>query len=464
MLTDVPQGRGVEGRHMPMSNGPKQSRRQFLAAAGVGAAGLALAACGSSSSSTKPGVATPTTAKGPLKPATITFTTWAGSAEETAFKKLVAAFESANPTVKVTLDIVPYAQILQDINARLQADNPPDIFRVTYTNLGLYSSKDALLDLSPYVPSDFKSQFNPAYYAAIEFGGKPFGIPHQTDTTCIVYNKNVFTKAGITSVPDTLASAWTWEEFLATAKKVQAVQPSGKYAFAYDWQQTGAYRWLSWLFQAGGNLLEADLKTPAIDSAAGLKAMDFTQGFFEEHLVPKDTSTGSSNFTDTVFLNQTVGMAFAADFLLPQDIDTAKFPWGVTYMPQDVTTASDLGGNGIVAAAQSKQPEAAAAFLQFLATESSMSTFCALTNELPTRTDLASGHLPWAVDGSYMPTFVAQATTLKPFQVQQVTVPAFGKINTALQDQLDAAFVGGQSASATLKNIAAAVSSASNAI
>ena len=405
------------------------SRRQFLTVAGAGAAAVGLAACGSSSGAKStsttaptgsPGSSAGTAAKGPAKAAQITFTTWAGTAEETAFRQVIAKFEAANPKITVHLDVVPYAQILQNLNARIQAGNAPDIFRVTYTNLGLYSSKNALLDLSPYVPSDFKSQFNPAYYAAVEFNGKPYGIPHQTDTTALVYNKTVMSKAGVTSVPDTLASAWTWEEFLAVAKKVQAVQPAGKFAFAYDWQLTGAYRWLSWLFQAGGNLLQSDLKTPAIDSAAGLKAMQFTQSFFTEHLVPKNTSTGSSNYTDTVFLNQTVGMAFGADFLLPADIDTAKFPWGVTYMPRDVTTASDLGGNGVVAAQESKSPEAAATFLQFLASRESMSTFCALTNELPTRNDLAGGKLPWAVDGQYMPTFVEQATTLKPFQVQQV--------------------------------------------
>jgi multiple sugar transport system substrate-binding protein len=440
-----------------MVDGHVVSRRQFLSATGLGVASLGLAACGGSSAS---GGAAGSKKNAKSGPATITFTTWASAAEATAFKKLVPQFEQKNPKIKVKLDIVPYAQDLQDINSRLQAGDPPDAFRITYTDLGVYSSKQALLDLSPYTDSSFKSQFQPGYYAAIEFNGKPYGIPHQTDTTALVLNREVMKRAGVTSVPDSLSSAWSWDEFLAVAKKVQRVQPSGKYAFAYDWQQTGAFRWLTWLFEAGGNLLSSDLKSPAINSAAGKKALAFTQSFFTEKLVPPNTSTGNTVYPDTIFLSQTIGMAFAADFLLPGDIVTAKFDWDVTFQPRDVSASSDLGGNGIVGAAQTKSPEAVATFLQFLASREAMSTFCALTNELPTRNDLKAADIKWAVAGDKMKTFVDQATTLTPSQVQQVTVPAFGKINTALQNDLDACFTGHQSPDQTAASIAGSVTTA----
>lgn len=435
------------------------SRRTFLTttAAGIGATALGLGATATASAKT-PAIVRAAAKK--ASPTTITFTTWAGAAEEVAFKKLVSQFESLHPTIKVNLAVVPYAQFLQDLNARLTAGNPPDAFRVTYTNLGVYSSKNVLLDMSHYIESGFKNQFQPAYYAAIEFNGKPYGIPHQTDTTALVYNKSVFKAAGIKSVPTSLKSAWSWDEFIDVAKQVKKVQPTNKYAFMYDWAQTGAFRWLTWLFEAGGNLLASDLKTPAINSAAGKAAVEFTQSFFTQGLVPSNTSTGNATYPDTLFLSQTVGMAFAADFLLPADISTAKFDWGVTYQPRDKAASSDLGGNGIVAAAATKNPEETATFLQFLASKSAMATFCALTNELPTRTDLSASEIKWAVEADKMPVFVEQATTLTPFQVEQVTIPAFGKINTALQNALDAAFVQHQSASATVANIASQVSSA----
>ena len=61
-----------------------------------------------------------------------------------------------------------------------------------------------------------------------------------------------FATAGITSVPDALADAWTWDEFATVATKLRSSLPAKKFPFAYDWTQAGAFRWLSWHYQAGG--------------------------------------------------------------------------------------------------------------------------------------------------------------------------------------------------------------------
>ena len=43
------------------------------------------------------------------------------------------------------------------------------------------------------------------------YNGKPYGVPHQIDTTAILYRKDAFAAAGITNVPTTLDEAWTWD-------------------------------------------------------------------------------------------------------------------------------------------------------------------------------------------------------------------------------------------------------------
>jgi multiple sugar transport system substrate-binding protein len=434
-----------------MAKSSPVSRREFLVGAGAAAGALGLAS----------GSLGAALARKASAPAAISFTTWASTAEEQAFKRVIANFHAKYKTVRVTLNVVPYGQMLQGINARLQAGNAPDVFRVTFTSLGLYSSKGALLDLSKYVDKAFVQQFQAAYWAGTTYNGKPYGVPHQTDTTALLYNKAMLAKAGIKHVPDTLKSAWTWEEFLSVAEKVQKTLPSGEYAFMYDWAQTGAFRWLTWLFEAGGNLLTSDLKHPAINSAAGVSALEFTQSFFKKGLVPKNTSTGSAVYPDTLFPAKKVAMAFAGDFLLPGDIATAaKFPFGATFQPRDKHASSELGGNGIVGTQQTKNPEATAEFLKFLVSKQSQALFCEMTNELPTRKDLAHAKLNYAVRPDLMKFFSVQATTLTPFQVRQVTVPAFGAINTVLQQQLDSAFVGGQSAKTTLSNLSSQVATA----
>jgi len=294
------------------------------------------------------------------------------------------------------------------------------------------------------------------------FDGKPYGVPHQIDTTAILYRKDAFEAAGITDVPTTVDEAWTWEEFAANADKLKGVVKGKQTPFIYDWQSAGAYRWLSWLFQAGGTLLADDLTSPAIDSDPGRKAVDFTKSFFTKGWVARNTSVKSATYPDSVFVAGSVAMAFAGDFLVPF-IDTnvgKKFEYGSMPQPKDVAAATDLGGNAVVAAKDGKNTEAAAKFLEFIVREDQMKTYCEATGQLPTLKSLTNTKLDFQVRPDLMETFVQQAKTLTPEQVAQVTVPQFAKLNGALQQELETAFLGGRSAAETTAAIAAAVTKA----
>ena len=61
-----------------------------------------------------------------------------------------------------------------------------------------------------------------------------------------------------------------------------------------------------------------------------------------------------------------------------------------------------------------------------------------------------------------MPVFVDQAATIEATDVKQLTSPGMAAINTALQDQLEAAFIGGQSTADTLANLTQAIQEATS--
>ncbi|RKS72482.1 multiple sugar transport system substrate-binding protein [Motilibacter peucedani] len=454
------------------------TRRGFLGGA-VGAAALVgLGACSSkhsdgtssdaagSAPASSGGASTAAGSKASSGPVTgkLTFAFWGGSVGETAgFTYAKKKFEEANPGATVQLKAVPYDGFFSGIDRGIQAGNAPDIFRVDYTTIGKYSAKGVLLDLTPYVSAAESDAFLPALWEAVKFDGKPYGVPHQTDTTCIVYNKAAFASAGITAVPDKLSDAWTWEEFSDVATKLRSSLPDNKFPFAYDWTQAGAYRWLSWLYQAGGTLLTPDLKGTALPSAEATKAMDFTKSFFDNKWVPKTNTIKTSVYSDNFFLNQTVPMTFIGDFLVPELADAKSGykggDWGATYMPQSTAAASDLGGNAIVALKDTKNPDLAAAFLKFLVTEDCMKYFCEQAIELPTLKSLSSESLQYVSRPDVVAVCAQQAATISDTVVKESTVPAFASINTLLQDQLELAFHN-QSSEATLKNIASGVTKA----
>lgn len=392
----------------------------------------------------------------------LTFTTWGSESEETQFKALIKEFEGQHDGVTVKLNVVPYDQMFSNIDAQLSSGDAPDIFRVDYGNLGVYSSQGQLLDLSKYFSDDEAKQFNPAMWEAVSYDGKPYGVPHQTDVSAILVNTKMVKDAGVdpSTFPTTQDDAWTWDEFAAVAEKLRAGLPKDKYPFVYNWQLGGAPRWLSWLFQAGGTFIGDDGKSSTIDSPEGTKALDFTKSFFEKKWVPPTSSTKGTVYADNLFTEGTAAMAFVGSFLVPDQNSLNKFDWTAIPMPKDVRGATDLGGNALVATKDAKNPELAAEFLKFMVSKDAMSKFCAATNELPTRTDLAGDAITFEIRPDVMPVFVDQAATIEASDVKQLTSPGMAAINTALQDQLEAAFIGGQSTADTLANLTKAIQEA----
>lgn len=395
---------------------------------------------------------------------TLTFAFWGGSAGETAgFKYAKQKFEAANPGARINLKIVPYDGFFSGIDRGIQAGNAPDLFRVDYTTINKYSAKGVLLDLTPYFTGSESAAFLPALWNAVKYNGVPYGVPHQTDTTCVVYNKAAFAAAGITSVPDKLSDAWTWDEFSQVADKLRASLPPNKFPFAYDWTQAGAFRWLSWLHQAGGTFLTPDLTKCALPSDAATKAMDYTKSFFTKKWVPANSTIKTSTYSDNFFLSQIVPVTFVGDFLIPELADPKQGykggDWAATYLPKDKQAAADLGGNAIVALKNTKNPDLAAAFLKFLVTEDAMKYFCEQAVELPTLQALASEKLNYAFRPDVVSICAEQATTISDTIVRESTVSSFAAINTVLQDQLELAFHG-QATDATLSAITSKVNQA----
>jgi multiple sugar transport system substrate-binding protein len=89
-----------------------------------------------------------------------------------------------------------------------------------------------------------------------------------------------------------------------------------------------------------------------------------------------------------------------------------------------------------------------------------MRLFCEKSLELPTRRSLVADELDFATRPDLMPVYVDQATTISAADVEQVTVPYFGQVNTLLQDQLELAFRGRQTTEKTLSTISDGITAA----
>lgn len=425
------------------------TRRTLLASGGAISLSTLLASC---AGFTKP---TASAATG-----TLAFTTWGTDAELAGFRTQIARFEKANPGATVALNAVPYAQMFTNIDAQLQAGNPPDIFRVPYYTFGSYAGRGQLLNLSDHLPSGFADRFTPAAWAAVQNKGKPFGVPHHTDTTAIMYNKEMLRAAGITDVPTTLENAWTWKQFDEVAATLRQSLPSDKYPFAYNWQGNGVTRWLTWLFEQNGRFLAENLIDPAIDSAAARKALDFTSSFFTKGYVPKNDTVKSATYAQDSWYSQTTAMVFSGAFAIPDATQTLKFEWGATFAPRGTRSASDFGGNALVATKNVTDPALVAKFLAFMTEEAAMRAFCESASLLPTRRGLIKNGIDFTVRPELSPIYIGQASTVRASDSSQVASPSMAAIITVLKDQLELAFQGSQNTDATIRAISDGIAAA----
>lgn len=404
------------------------SRRRFVQGIGAGAVGLGLAACSSGGTSSGGG-------SGAASGDGLTLTTWGSEAEIAAFQTIADRFEEAEG-VTVTIENLPYDQIRTVVDRRLQAGQAPDLFRVSYTDVGAYATRGVLADLSGTLDASFGEEFFPPLWAAMQSDGVPVGVPHHTDTSALAFNLEHFEAAGITDVPTSLETAWTWEQFVAVLQQLQDAD-LGAAPFAFNYQNFGAYRWFNTLYQAGGQVIDGD--TSALGSPEARTALEWTRQLYTDGLHEPSVLVRRPTFPDEIFPTGQISMIQTGDFLIP-GIEAAvdgRFEWGVTYLMRDQDQAADLGGNAIVVTEQASDQAAAAAFARFLGEQEQMSYFCEQTTVIPVRNDLAEAELDFSVRPDLMPVFQQQATTFPEDLVATTVSPGFAGINQALIDNMD---------------------------
>jgi multiple sugar transport system substrate-binding protein len=419
------------------------TRRHFLKVGGgalAGAYALGLAGCGGGGQ-----------ASGEL-----TFFSWNIESDLRSFRELINKYEKQHPDVSINLQTVPEGNFDEWFGTRLAAGKAPDIQRMTWQSIGRYSSQGALVDFSQYVDEGYSDAFEPVFWRAVSYEDKPYALPHHTDTFAVYYNTDYFDKLGVDIPQKGPQSGWSWDQFIDVARQVKD-ETDAEYAFAFGFQgpNTG-YRWLPFLYQNGGQLLNENMDSPQITDQAGIDAIAWTQSWFEEKLIPAGSTIKATDSTGVtnLFATGNIGMMIHGDWMMPYLEDNMKdFDWDVTYMVRNAEMASDLGGNCLAITKDSQNPELAADFIKFVVNEENMRYFCRNSQFLPIRKSLIEQGIDYSYRPDAMQKFLEQAKTIPAHMAGVETHPAFNQINAVLEDQLELAFTLQQEPEKTAQNI-----------
>ena len=252
----------------------------------VTAAGIAMAgaACSSSSSSTKGSTGSNNAADGvadgkPLDPgATVTITIdGAPGADQAANKATYAddlqAFKILYPNV--TVNAKPYVGQVEDpaqFTASLKAHNETNAFHAYFTDKNQVLDSGDAMDISAYVNDQTVpgfSQLLPGVKQNIQDGGKTYALPINYYTQGLIYNRDLFKKAGLD--PDKPPT--TWDEVEADAAKISALGGGITGYEDYSGGNTGGWHFASELYSLGGKVVSDDGKKAAFNSDQGKQVL-----------------------------------------------------------------------------------------------------------------------------------------------------------------------------------------------
>ncbi|GJF31464.1 sugar ABC transporter substrate-binding protein [Kitasatospora sp. NE20-6] len=318
----------------------------------------------------------------------VTITWWDTSDatnESPTFKTMVADFQKANPDVKVTYVNVPFADAQSKFQTAAGSKGAPDVLRADVGWTAGFAKSGFLAPLDGTAAAADVAQFQPQLVEQAKYEGKLYGVPQVTDTLALMYNKELFAKAGITKAPA------TWGELKADTALVK--EKTGVDGFAVNPQ---AYYAMPFLYGEGTDMLDVAAKKITVASPAAVKGIDTLKSLVAAPGMAKldTTSNGYANIMDA-FTNGKVAAIIQGPwesanvfkgqaFLKNDNLGIAPVPAGSTGK-----AGAPLGGHNLVAYAGSDAAHQAAAqkFIAFMTSANSQIYTATKNSTLPTRTD-----------------------------------------------------------------------------
>jgi multiple sugar transport system substrate-binding protein len=157
---------------------------------------------------------------------------------------VIPKFEAENPGIKVVNTTLPYSGLLDKYIAAAAAGNPPDLIRSDIAWVPQLAAEGVALKLSGL------SWFNniektslPGPLSTNKFRGSYYGLPDDTNTQVLFWNKADFAAAGISGPPTTMT------QFFSDVQKLTN-KSTGQYGLGVD--GTDVWNVSPYVWSAGG--------------------------------------------------------------------------------------------------------------------------------------------------------------------------------------------------------------------
>jgi multiple sugar transport system substrate-binding protein len=354
------------------------SRRTFLIGAG---SVLALAGCGSSNDKASGG--------GKVE---LVYRLW-DEQQEVGYKAVFAEFTKENPDITVRMEVLPWDQYWTKLTTELASGKAPDVFWLTVDYFPDFAGKGVLAPLDDLISkAGLKlDAYNPNVVQSYKFEDKQLGMPKDMGIVGLLYNKDLFAKAGVT-----MPAELTWApdgsgSFLEVARKLTVGTKQWGFC-SWNHNQT---QWLNWIASNGGHAMDKPYGTFDFAGQKSVEALQFARDLiFKWKVSPDGTRTNPPTGQATeMFYRGEVAMFPANNALLPFALPEVKFPIGVAAMPAGPAGRTVvINGLAETMFAKTKHPDEAGKLVAFLGTEKAQRLMGDAGYIIPALTDAGAGY------------------------------------------------------------------------
>lgn len=278
-------------------------------------------------------------------------------------------YRELNPNIEFDVRGVPFPELDSTQLAAMESGQGPDIMIVNSVTVGSFIDRGYLMPMNEYIEANGldTSQFFPGLYNSAVIGDQVYGLPLDTGTRLLYYNKAMFEAAGVE--PPT-----TWEELPAVAEQMTDAD-NGVYGLV----ATTGERWVS-LYEHLGmyalannlNFVNADATECVLNQGDNVQAIQywvdlFGKGVMSQDLLLTDPGTGR----EQAFGNGKAAMFFggfwAADVLKADYEMTYPEDYGIVPLAgKDGDMASSTGGWIFTLTRDSQHPQEALDYIAWV--------------------------------------------------------------------------------------------------
>jgi len=357
-------------------------------------------------------------------PAPVTIQYWhTHSDPETAqLDKVIAAFEAANPGIKVETTRYAYNDYKTALLTAISSGDVPDVARLDIAWVSEFADQGALVQLDGTLP-DFDNIIKDTYPGPLStnlWKDHYYGLPLDTNTQVLLWNKSDFEAAGLKAPPATM------EEFAADACKLTDAAKK-----QYGYAEGGTYFWAPApvFYAMGGKVTDEKITTATgyVNGPESMAAFTMLKDLYDKGCLSPNL-LGGGIATDAGHAEGTYAMIIDGPWMV--DIYKNNYPdFQVNFAPIPTgpqgTTSSVVGGEDVVVLEGSKNQEAAMKWAAYLLSPEAQKMM-AEVGQMPTLASLAGDPaMP-----SYFAVFQEQLKTAQA----RVPHPKWGDMDNAINN------------------------------